>query len=205
MKLVTLAFLATLLYLHGLGRTVMNLSRPLSMFRDGRHAPFGYTLFALLLVAGGLMVVAAVRARRAGAGGVYAVATVLLAVVAATPSLDDVHILTSYALMLLLYAYYAACFYRAGRAWLMPHLAVPVVVLLATQGHSYGLWQKSVVVYFVLVIGGHHHVLTRGAPRPFRALRGASEKLAGAWSLLRGVANRLLRAVAGRARLPSSS
>jgi hypothetical protein len=37
----------------------------------------------------------------------------------------------------------------------------------ATQLHSYGLWQKSFISYFVFLAAAHHHVLTHRHFRHF--------------------------------------
>jgi hypothetical protein len=160
MKLVTLVFLATLFYAHSLDNAAEAFDQPLSMFRDGEHATFGYALFALLLTAGGLMTVTLARAGRGGGACVYGSAAVLLALVAVTPSLDELHVLCSFVLLLVLYVYHATLLYQRGSAWLWAHLAVPTLLLLATGCHSYGLWQKSLIVYLVLAVGLHHHALS---------------------------------------------
>lgn len=53
MKLASLAFVTVLLIAHLSGDLVENLALPLSMFRDGAYAFFGYCLFGLLLLSDG--------------------------------------------------------------------------------------------------------------------------------------------------------
>ena len=50
---------------------------------------------------------------------------------------------------------------------------MPVVIALTIQFHSFGLWQKSLIAYFVLVINMHdllrlceHETKPRRRPRP---------------------------------------
>jgi hypothetical protein len=79
-------------------------------------------------------------------------ATALLGFVAATPSLDSGHLLVAGVLLLSLYIYYALLFHRLESRWLWLHLPMPVLLLFLTRLHSYGLWQKSLILYFLVVI-----------------------------------------------------
>jgi hypothetical protein len=171
MKVISLVFLALFLFAHTAGDEDELRARPLSMFRDGELAVVGYTLFALLLAVGGLLIEAAVRARRGGEAAVFGLALLLLIVVAATPSLDGFHFLCSIALLALFYSFYAVLLYRSHNPWFLPHLATPVMLLLATQFHSFGLWQKSLIVYFVLAANIHYAVLQHAAALGARARR----------------------------------
>jgi hypothetical protein len=173
MKLASLAFVAVLLIAHLGGDPAENLALPLSMFRDGEYANFGYALFALLLVIAALMLRRLHRAGRDVDAVLLGVVSVFLVLVAITPSLDGFHGLFSFVLIGLLYAYYAAVLHREGPIWMWLHLALPVLLLAATRFHSYGLWQKSIIVYFVLVVNLQHWLVTRGRaaldlPRPGR-------------------------------------
>jgi hypothetical protein len=179
MKLTTLAFLVALLLAHSVGDTDKRFAQPLSMFRDGPDGQarwLGYLLFALLLLTGALLIRALYRAGRFLDVGVFGFAAALLAVVAATPSLNGDHELCSFILLGILYLYYAALLYSARSVWLAAHLPVPVALLLLTRAHSFGLWQKALILYFLLAATAQHHVLTdwvaltrRGsAPRPRR-------------------------------------
>src|SRR5262249_50009816 len=67
-------------------------------------------------------------------------------------------------LLFLLYGYYAALLYSAGSVWLFPHLAVPMALLIATRCHSFGAWQKSLVLYFLFAANVHYHLLSHGLP-----------------------------------------
>lgn len=152
MRLITLAFLMLLVLAHESGEGEAALARPLSLFREKTDSPIGWLLFALLLAAGGILVQLLLRMRWFLDALVLLVATVLLAVVAATPSLDSGHMFVSGILLFSLYIYYAILFYRLASRWLWLHLPIPVLLLFLTQLHSYGLWQKSLILYYLLVI-----------------------------------------------------
>jgi hypothetical protein len=139
---------------------------PLSMFRDGPHWALGYTLFALLVLIGALMAAALKRAGQYGGAGVFAAGVPLLAVIALTPSDDGFHFFCSLVLLFLLYTYYGAVLHLAESRWCFVHWLMPVILLFGTGFLSYGLWQKAFIVYCVLAIALHHHLLGRPAPRP---------------------------------------
>lgn len=164
MKLAALAFFALLAVAHVVGNAEPVLARPLSEFRDGDRAWLGYTLFILLLTIAGLHLAAQVRAKRTGDAAVSGLATVLLLAVALTPSWCGFHSLWSLQLLALLFGYYGMLLYRAESFWLIAHMAVPVVLAIATRFQSYGIWQKSFIAYFVVVAVVHHHVLLRQLP-----------------------------------------
>jgi hypothetical protein len=171
MKLASLAFLTILLFAHGTGAPAELLGLPLSQFRDGPSAVFGYALFGLLLAIAAMMIVTLWRCRLYHHVSPFCLAGFLLLLVAATSSVNGFHLLCSFVLFGLLYAYYALLLYKKSPAWLWAHLAVPALLVLMTQAHSYGLWQKSFIVYYLLVANVHHHLLSRGlAPRHRTAL-----------------------------------
>jgi hypothetical protein len=174
MKLATLAFVLLLLSAHLAGDSAELVGQPLSMFRDGDQGWLGYLLFAVLLMISGLYLTALARVERLGEAAAAGLAAVLLAVVAATPSMGPFHIVCSLLLLALLLAYFALLLHRAEGPWLAAtHLAVPVALVGATGLHSYGLWQKAVITYIVAVTAVHHHLL--GAPpRPRSRRRRAS-------------------------------
>lgn len=162
MRLASLAFLAVLVSAHLAGDPAEALGLPLSMFRDHVYRPFGYRLFALLLVIAGLMLRTLHRAGLGGHACLLGVVAFFLVLVAVTPSADGLHLLCSFMVLALLFGYYAAVLRGVGRVWLWAHLAVPVLLVLGTRCHSYGLWQKSLIVYFLLAVNVQHHLLTRG-------------------------------------------
>lgn len=146
----SVAFLVLLAAVH-LARPE-TLDRPLSLFRDGPWPFAGYTLFALLGVVGVLHARAAVRLGH-GIGVVVPFLGVgLLAVVALTPSFDEDHALAAFALMGLVFAYYAARLCLARSPWLFAHLAFPVLLAAGTALAGYGVWQKGFIVYFLLAV-----------------------------------------------------
>jgi hypothetical protein len=186
MKAAAAVFFWLLVFAHLAGDPVEMLALPLSPFRDGENAWLGYLLFAVLLLVGGLYVAAlwrrsdrAARYRRLyvaarqreGEAAVATLALALLLVVALTESWGLLHLTCSLLVLVLLYGYYALLLYRAGSAWFIAHVTMPILLLLATQGHSYGLWQKTFIVYCVLAAVIHHHLL--GQPEPMRQNRRA--------------------------------
>src|SRR5262245_36869337 len=150
MKLTSLAFLTLLLLAHLAGDPAEVLALPLSMLRDGAYAPFGHLLFALLLLVAGLMLYALLRAGLRGHACLLGVVAFFLLLVAVTPSENAFHLLCSFAVLALLFAYYAVVLYGAGAVLMWAHLTVPLLLVLGTHCHSYGLWQKSLIVYFLL-------------------------------------------------------
>jgi hypothetical protein len=169
MKVAALAFVLLLLGAHAAGDGPELIGQPLSMFRDGEQAWLGYALFTVLLLISGLYIAALARADRVPEAAVAAGATLLLAVVAATPSWGPFHIVCSLLLLGLLISYYALLLHRAeGPLLAAVHLAVPLALAGATGLHSYGLWQKAVITYIVAVTAAHHHLLGRPAPRAAR-------------------------------------
>jgi hypothetical protein len=160
MKWALLAFVALLFLAHQAGNADELLAQPLSLFRDGPEGWLGYGLFAVLLLIGSLYTTALARADRVGEAVLSGLAVLLLVAVAATPSWGSGHLVASLVLLLLLYGYYALLLYRAeSRCWLLAHLAVPVALALATGFHSYGVWQKGIILYYVLAATLHHHAL----------------------------------------------
>jgi hypothetical protein len=166
MKLASLAFLWLLLYAHGEIETADPLALPLSMFRDGANGWLGYALFVLLLVIGGLYARALARSRKEAETSMAGCAVLLLLIVAVTASEGALHVLCSLVLLALLYGYCGAVLYHARSPWLLGHLAVPVLLALATGFQSYGAWQKCFIVYCVLAVAVHHHLLGRPPARP---------------------------------------
>jgi hypothetical protein len=161
-KLASLLFVLLLLRAHALDESDDPLGRPLSMFRDGPQAWLGYAMFAALLLVGLLYTAALVRRRREAEAAISGLAVLLLLLVAASPSSDSFHGLCSLLLLLLLFAHYTWLLYRLGGPWVFAHLAVPVSLMLGTQFHSYGLWQKGLILYFLATVVVHYHVLKLG-------------------------------------------
>ncbi len=97
---------------------------------------------------------------------VFCLAGFLLVVVAATPSFGPCHELCTLALLVLVYSYFALLLYASGSAWLFVYLPAPVALALATRFHSYGLWQKTLIAYLVVLVNIHYHLVSRFRPSP---------------------------------------
>ncbi len=168
MKLAALSFFLLLVYVHCMGDPERVAEQPLSTFRDDAQGLFGYALFAALLLVSVLYVAALARFQREAEAAISVIAAVILLTVALTPSTNGFHELSSLLLFSLLFGYYGVLLYRAEPLLLIVHLNVPLALALAVRFHSYGLWQKSFISYFVLLAAAHHHVLTcqRSSSRP---------------------------------------
>jgi hypothetical protein len=154
-SLALLGVLATLHWRAGDGATAV----PLSMFRDGNHAWLGYSAFALLILMGVVMAHAAYRCGDFLTCLIYAAGTVMLVAIAATPSVDPFHILISLLLPLMFHAFYLRLLHSVLSFWMFLHLFVPLLLLFAIQFHSFGAWQKIMMLYFVLLANLHYGLL----------------------------------------------
>src|SRR5262245_56028611 len=155
---ISFAFVLLLILAHTLGDTDQLLAEPLSRFRDGQCPAVGYALFGLLGVIAALVNIASVRARREVEVLVFSAATFFLAVIAVTPSDDALHGLCTFMLLALLYGYFALLINATNSGLLIAYVPMPVVLLAATGFHSYGLWQKILIVYLLVLINIHHHL-----------------------------------------------
>ena len=163
MKHASAAFALLLVAAHAAGDLDELLGQPLSVFREEPHAWLGYALFAALLAVGSLYTAALIRAGEENEAVTGALATLLLFVVAVTPSLQVLHVFCSLALLLLLFAHYGRLLRESQSPWLVLHVVVPFAVAMASGFHSYGLWQKSMILYFVALATVRHHLLGRRA------------------------------------------
>jgi hypothetical protein len=158
MKGASLALLGVLATLHwqiGDGATAV----PLSMFRDGNYAWLGYSAFALLILMGVVMAHAAYRCGEFLTYLVYTVATVMLVAIAATPSVDPFHILISLLLPFMFHAFYLRLLHSVLSFLMFLHLFVPLLLLFAIQFHSFGAWQKCMILYVVVLANLHYGLL----------------------------------------------
>jgi hypothetical protein len=171
MKFATLAFVLLLVTVHLTGDTPELLAQPLSMLRDGTEPAIGYTLFGLLLVIAGFMMAASIRARRELDVAVFCLAGFLLVIVAVTPTEGAFHNLFALLLPGLIYGYFAILVWCSGSVWRFVLLPAPVLLVFATGFHSYGLWQKLLIVYLVLLVNIHYHLVSRSSPVPVRRTR----------------------------------
>lgn len=164
MKPLAAAFAVLLAVAHA-GGGDEQYARPLSLFRDADPPVVGYTLFGLLAAVGAWYAVTLARCRLPAHTATTGAAVVLLAAVAATPSFGADHFVYSMLLLGLLFLYFAVLLFSAKSFWLFAHLAVPTALVMATKVHSYGAWQKGIIVYFVAAVAVHHHLLTRQGRR----------------------------------------
>jgi hypothetical protein len=101
---------------------------------------------------------------------VYTGAIGMLIAITATPSVDSSHILISLLLPLTLHAFYV-WFLRSvlnSGVCTVLHLFSPLLLLFAVQFHSYGAWQKTTLLYFVLVANLHYSLLPHPARKKAR-------------------------------------
>jgi hypothetical protein len=150
-----------LLAAHGAGHFKLCLAQPLSVFRDGEQAWLGYLLFAALLLVGLLYTRDLIRAGKEEEAVTAALAALLLFVVAVTPSLQAFHLLSSLLLLLLLFGHYWRLLRDSGGPWLILHSLAPFVLVLLSGCHSYGLWQKCMILYLVALANVRHYLLGR--------------------------------------------
>lgn len=153
MRLASLAFVLILTGLHL--RDPSELSSPLSSFRDGPQRMWGFTLFGLLAFIGLTWLWTLIRTRSVSDLIAVAPALPLLGFVALSDSMDGWHLFASLVLLGWLLLFFAAKLHEEESGLLFLHMAMPVVIALTIQFHSFGLWQKSLIAYFVLAINLH--------------------------------------------------
>lgn len=176
MKVASLTFFVLLLRAHASDDLDRLLGQPLSLFREEKRAWLGYGLFWSLFLVGVAQTLILVRADRREEAYVSGFATLLLLAVATTDSYGGLHLFCSLLLLLVLFGYYAFLLFRANSFWFFGHLFVPVVLGLATRLHSYGVWQKGFIVYFVLVCTVHHHLVARQLPERRKRRKARAKK-----------------------------
>ncbi|HMP02938.1 MAG TPA: hypothetical protein PKD86_09835 [Gemmatales bacterium] len=151
-SVVAAAYASLLLIMHRALPTAETLRRPLSEFRDGSAASLAAAVFTCLGLVGALHLAQLVRTGRLGQAFICTVACGLFTYVALTPSDDTAHLLASLVLLSLVYTHFALLLRWQGSGWLFIHLAVPVALLTLLGVGGYGLWQKSVITYFVTLL-----------------------------------------------------
>ena len=171
-KLFGVVFAALLVCAHVADVQGDAYQRPLSMFRDSDPAWLGYALFGVLLAIGALTIRTALRIQAEFHAAAYLVATGLLAIVAATPSNDSWHTSCALTAMALMFVHYAVLLYRADSIfWLVMHLLTPSLLMMASRLESYGIWQKGMILYFVMATIVHQHSLSQWLPKDNRPRR----------------------------------
>ncbi len=147
MLIVTALFLILLATAH-IGNTHA-VDLPLSFFRE-QHPFVGYTLFFLLALINCLHLWTYCRLRLGRELFIPAASLVLLSVITLTPSPDTGHSVAAFILLGLVFGWYSVRLYWVTSPWLLVHVIVPPLLLLATGAASYGVWQKPIIIYFVL-------------------------------------------------------
>ena len=170
MRLASLAFFLILAGLHGSEGT---LSQPLSTFRDGPQRTWGFALFGLLTFIGLNWIWTLIRTHSTSELVGVVPALPLLGFVALTDSRDGWHLAASFALLGWMLLFFAAKLWEEENWWVFAHLLMPIAIGLTIQFHSFGLWQKSLIAYFVVLINMHDLLRlceheTKPLPRPGR-------------------------------------
>ena len=137
------------------------------MFRDGEQGWLGYLLFAALLAIGVLYTAALIRAGKEEEAVSAGLAALLLFLVTVKPSSQKFHLLCSLFLLLLLFGHYWCLLRESGSPWLIFHAMAPFALVIVSGCHSYGAWQKTLILYFVVLANIRHHLLgSGGTDRP---------------------------------------
>ena len=160
MKLASLLFFALLIFVHQVCSPYETLAWPLSAFREGECEPWGYALFGAIALVTTVYSVDLKRFR----DPIEAIDTigfgVLLLFVAVSPNRWMFHRASAFTLLVCAYGFFAIQF-RHNRPLLLMHLCAPAVLAVVTAFDSYGLWQKALISYFVVVGTLHHHAAMR--------------------------------------------
>lgn len=152
----SLAFVVLLLLIHTGADSERLMEQPLSLFRENYNPAVAFVLFGLLLAIGGLAIHTSFQARRWGETMFFSLVTLLLLVIMVTPSFDSLHTSCVSVALLLVYLYFAV--YLAEQPCLLAiHLASPILLLALTQAHSYGMWQKATIVYYLALANARYY------------------------------------------------
>lgn len=168
MKLASLSFFVLFAYAHQVRGVEGSIGEPLCSFRDGEFGLLGYALFCLTTLVGalytfGLRQINATTSEAANTLG----GALLLLVVVATPSHWALHKASALVLLGSFYVHYAIILSQLpGQRLMYAHLAFPIVLAAAIGFHSYGLWQKGMIGYFIVIAVVHHYLATSGRRRP---------------------------------------
>lgn len=163
MKLASLFFFAVLVYVHQECSPYVARDWPLSAFREGECAPLGYSLFGAIGLAAALYSVDLRRFRDPIETADTIGFGLLLLLVAISPNSWMFHRATAFGLLGCSYVFFALQL-RNNRPLMLIHLCVPILLALVTGFESYGIWQKALISYFVVVATVHHHVMTQRRP-----------------------------------------
>jgi hypothetical protein len=160
MKLAALVFFALLIHVHQACSAYEPLHWALSAFREVECAPLGYALYGAIALVTAVYSVDLKRFR----DPIEAVDTigfgVMLLVAAVSPNTWMLHRFSAGMLLVCAYVFFAIQL-RRNRPLMFVHLCAPIALAVVTGFDSYGIWQKAVISYFVVVATIHHHVATR--------------------------------------------
>lgn len=174
MKLASLAFFMLLFHVHQVCSPYEALDWPLSAFREGQCEPLGYGLFGAIALVTAVYSVDLKRFK----DPIEAVDTigfgVLLLFVALSPNRWLFHRVSAFTLLGCAYVFFAIHL-RNNRPLMLIHLCAPVALAVVTGFQSYGIWQKTLISYFIVAGTIHHHVATRGMRRSAAGVVEAAE------------------------------
>jgi hypothetical protein len=158
MKLASLVFFALLIYVHQVCSPFEALNWPLSAFREGECEPLGYALFGAIALVTAVYSVDLKRFK----DPIEAIDTigfgVLLLFVAVSPNRWMFHRASAFTLLVCAYVFFAIQLHRSNRPLMLIHLCAPILLAVVTGFESYGIWQKALIGYFIVVATIHHHV-----------------------------------------------
>jgi len=170
-KLASLFFFGLLYYAHQVAGIYEPLMQPLCGFREGDLGQLGFALIGAIMLVGVLYLIGLKQASCPAEAANIIGAGVLLLIVAATPSHWPLHTSSAVILLAFVFAYFASLLYRSGSHLLYAHLAFPLLLAIATK-FQYGIWQKSLICYFIAAIVVHHHLISRSSQSPLAATTG---------------------------------
>ena len=177
MKVVASLFLVLLWLVHYILGFDQSLALPLSFLRDGDIAGLGYVLFLLLIIGSCWYTVKLTRCDEIAEAGIAGLSTVLLIVVAATPTINGMHEICAFLLLGTLFCNFWVVLYHQNSLWVFVHLATPLLIVILTRFHSYGLWQKCIISYFLLASMLRDHFLRVPAKQQISYHGGQSKRV----------------------------
>lgn len=152
MRIASFAFLLILTFLHLVSPSYDTLATPLSEFRDGPLRVWGFLLFGLLILICGLWIRTMARLRDLADLLAVIPGVLMLGFVAFTPSWGFWHLVCSLVLFGWLLVFFTLKLLEAESLLAFPNLMMPALLALIVRGHSFGLWQKMLIVYCVTAI-----------------------------------------------------
>lgn len=188
----TATFLILVAWMHAGKEAATRWRTPLSLLRDGPAAAEAHLAFGLLLLIHALLLHAAWLVRDRIATVTFAAVGVLLGLVAVTPSESKLHLTVAIIALCVAYSYYAFLLRRRADGWLWLHLTMPVglavaawcldphpfeVLLVPTATGPvwvppvYGIWQKAMLAYLLLLANLHGMYLHASRARTRESVR----------------------------------